>query len=59
MERQLESLRNEDGNVNENVTKNRLYSCRIQSLHVRMQPSCHFLPSSLETEREKLNSGVL
>ena len=40
--RLLESLGNEDENVNENIKNNRFHF-RIQCLHVEMQPSGHFL----------------
>ena len=37
----LDSLSNENGNVNENATNNR-FDYRIQSLHVGMQTPGHF-----------------
>ena len=54
----LESLSNEDGNVNDNVAKQDLIT---EYNHFKWE--CNHLAtfplSSLETERENLNSGVL
>ena len=55
-----ESSSNEDGNVNENVAKQWI---KLQNTITARQWKCNHLatfpPSSLETERENLNSRVL